>query len=282
MTTYRQQLIDRVGVPVTQAAVTTEFGRTSYLTAGVGAPVVCIHGAGAGAVTWYPSIADIAQNFRVIVPDVIGYGESDKPHAPYDRPYFSAWLRAFLDALGIDKACVVGLSQGGAIALQFALENPHRIEKLVLVDAGALGARPSFWPMISMIWMNVFPSRLATRFNSRYLLQDAANRDPNHGLYSVEVLNKPGGRNAFAQGRGAAVSAMATEDLAKIESTTLIIWGEQDRLFPIEQVRGAAAAIPNATFRTIKQAGHLPLMDKTDVFNELLVSFLMTSETADA
>jgi len=282
MSSLRQKLIDRAGIPIAQCEAATGFGTTSYLSAGTGHPVVCLHGAGAGAVTWYPSIAAIAENFRVIAPDVIGYGESDKPDAPYDRPYFSQWLRDFFEVLEIEKAHVAGLSQGGAIALQFALENPDVVEKLVLVDSAALGAKPSFWPMFSMILMNTFPSDLTNKLNARYLLRDPDNRDPNHGRYSVEVLRMPGGRNAFVQGKGAAVAAMAREDLANIENQTLVIWGENDQLFPVDQVESSIATIPNARLHRIDDAGHLPLMDQPDVFNEILMSFLTAQEEAAA
>ncbi|MEJ2653329.1 MAG: alpha/beta hydrolase [Gammaproteobacteria bacterium] len=233
-----------------------------------------LHGAGAGAVTWYPSITAIAKEFHVIAPDIVGYGESDKPSATYDRPYFSAWLNEFLSALGISKAHIVGLSQGGAIALQFALDYPELVDKLILIDSGALGAKLSFFPFIGMLWMNGSPSRLASRYFSRYLLFNPNNRDPNHAYYSIEILKREGGKNAFFQGRGSAVSAMPEELLGQIKNDTLIIWGENDRMFSIEHGKAAARIMPNATLYRIKNAGHMPLMDQPDILNKALVGFL--------
>ncbi len=156
------------------------------------------------------------------------------------------------------------------------------VEKLVLVDSGALGARPTFWPMLGMIWMNSMPSAAANRFNSRYLLFDPEKRDPNHGYYSIEVLKKPGGKKAFSQGRGAAVSAMSEEALGRIENQTLIIWGEEDLLFSIEHAEAAARVMPNAKLYRIKSAGHLPLMDQPEIFNQRIINFLGTEEGTDA
>ena len=85
------------------------------------------------------------------MPDIIGYGESDKPNALYDRPYFSKWLKDFLLELKISKAHIVGLSQGGAIALQFTIDNPDMVDKLILVDSAGLGAKVPFWALISTI-----------------------------------------------------------------------------------------------------------------------------------
>ena len=236
--------------------------------------MILLHGAGAGAVTWYPSIYTISKNFQVVAPDIVGYGESDKPDAPYNRPYFSKWLKGFLKELKISKAHIVGLSQGGAIALQFAIENPNMVNKLVLVDTAGLGAKVSFWPLIGTIWMNSFPSSMANRFNSRYILDKPINRDPNHSSYSIAVLKYKGGQNAFKQGRGTAVSKISEEFLKQIENETLIIWGENDKLFAVEYGEAAVKIIPNAKLYIIPDAGHLPLMDQPEVFNKILEDFL--------
>ena len=271
---YRKALIDRIDVSVELSQTMAGTVKTAFLSAGDGFPVICLHGAGAGAVTWYPSIGAISKNFHVIAPDIVGYGESDKPDGAYDRAYFSKWLKTFLAALNIPKAHFVGLSQGGAIAIQFVLDHPEMVDKLVLVDTGGLGAQPSLASFIGMLWLNTFPSSLANRFYSRYLLFDPGNRDANHGHYSVEVLKRVGGKKAFRQGRGAAVSAVPADSLRQIEKDTLIIWGENDRLFPMEYGEAAAKVIPNARLHRIPNAGHLPQMDQPEVFNEALCDFL--------
>ncbi|WP_033410999.1 alpha/beta fold hydrolase [Segetibacter koreensis] len=271
---YRKALIDIMEVPLEQRDVTINSVKTVYFLAGNGKPVICLHGAGAGAVTWYPSIGNIAKRFHVIVPDIVGYGESDKPDAPYDRPYFSKWLKEFLNELKIPNAHIVGLSQGGAIALQFTIDNPGMVDKLVLVDSAGLGAKVSFWPLVGTIWMNTFPSSLANRFNSRYILHNPVNRDPNHSCYSVAVLKENGGKKAFQQGRGSAVSKMSDESLRQIKNETLIIWGKEDKLFSVAYGEAAAKIIPNAKLSIIQDAGHLPMMDQPDVFNQILTDFL--------
>ena len=271
---YRKSLIDKIEGLVEQKETTVESVKTAYLTAGSGYPVIFLHGAGAGAVTWYPSIGPVSEKFQVIVPDIVGYGESDKPNAPYDRPYFSKWLKGFLKELKISKAHIVGLSQGGAIALQFTIDNPDMVDKLILVDSAGLGAKVSFWALIGTIWMNNFPSFQANRFNSPFILHKPTNRDPNHSLYSIAVLKEKGGKNAFRQGRGSAVTKISIELLQQIKNETLIIWGENDKLFPIEYGEMATKFISNSKFHSIQNAGHLPLMDQPAIFNKTLMDFL--------
>ncbi len=272
---FRQSLIDKMATAVTQNNMTAGSINTAYLSAGCGQTVVCLHGAGAGGVTWYPSIAPLAKYFHVIAPDIVGFGESDKPDAPYDRPYFAAWLKDFIQKLGLSKVHLVGLSQGGAIALQFAHDYPDMIDKLVLVDTGGMTReKPPLLPFLSMLGMTLFPSALTNRFFSRYLLLSPANRDPDHASYSIEVLKRKDGKKFFTQGRGSAVSAMSEPFLGNIPHETLVIWGEDDRLFPIEQAMDAIKMLPKATLYQIKNAGHLPLMDQTDIFNHALIEFL--------
>lgn len=271
---YRKNLIEKIEESVEQKEITVDSVKTAYLSAGNGYPVIFLHGGGAGAITWYPSIGPISKKFQVIAPDIIGYGESDKPNAPYDRPYFSKWLKSFLKELKISKAHIVGLSQGGAIALQFTIDNPEMVDKLVLVDSAGLGAKASFGSMIGMIWMNSFPSSMANRFNSPYILHTPSKRDPNHSLYSIAVIKDKGGKNAFKQGRGSAVSKIPEELLKQIKNETLIIWGENDKLFSVEYGEATAKIIPNAKLHLIQDAGHLPLIDQTEIFNEILIDFL--------
>lgn len=280
-TNYRQALIDKIETSVTQSYVMAGSIKTACLSSGSGQPLIFLHGAGAGAVTWYPSIGAMSKHFHVIAPDIVGYGESDKPEASYDRAYFSKWLKDFLLAVNIPKAHVVGLSQGGAIALQFVLDNPEMVDKLVLVDAGALGAQPSFASFLGMLWLNSFPSSLANRFYSRFILFNTDNRDSNHAHYSVEIIKRKGGKNAFRQGRGAAVSAISENSLRQIVKDTLIIWGENDQLFSIEHGEAAAKVMPNARLSRIQNAGHLPLMDQPEVFNNTLLGFLIESKKVE-
>jgi 4,5:9,10-diseco-3-hydroxy-5,9,17-trioxoandrosta-1(10),2-diene-4-oate hydrolase len=271
---YRKNLINKIEGLVEEREITCGTIKTAYLSAGNGYPVILLHGAGAGAITWYPSISNVAKDFQVIVPDIVGYGESDKPNAPYDRPYFSKWLKDFLKELNISKAHIVGLSQGGAIALQFTIDNPEMVDKLVLVDSAGFGSTVSFWPFAGLLWMNSFPCSKADRFNSRYILHNPANRDPNHSLYSIAVLKDKGGKNVFKQGKGSAVSKISEESLQKIKNETLIIWGRNDRLFPVEYGVMAAKIIPNAKIHQISEAGHLSMIDQPEIFNKILSDFL--------
>ena len=281
-----KNLIGRIGVPTEQRSVDAGSIKTAYLTAGNGEPVILLHGAGYGAIQWYTVIGALSAHFQIVAPDVVGYGESDKPSAPYDRPFFSAWLQSFVKALSLEKVSLVGTSQGGAIALQYTLDNPEKVNRLVLVNSAGLGkvAQEVPWNVkLSMMWQNLFPSP----GSSQWFLEHHALFDPGKldqamielEEYGREVLRMPGGRRVFWLGRGRAVEPIPVERLGRILHPTLLIWGEVDRSFPLSSARAAAEMMPNAQLRVISKAGHTCFLEKPGEFNEVLLQFLMEGQS---
>jgi len=269
-----ESLTKRIGVPVEKGNISAGAIKTAYIAAGNGQPVVLIHGAVAGGITWYGVIGPLSHHWRVIVPDVVGYGESDKPSAAYDRPYFAAWLRAFLDALDLPKVSLVGSSQGGAIALQFALENPDRVDRLVLADSAGLGKEISLGGILGLMWGNTIPSKVAGWWFNRYLVYDPRSIDAVWAEYKLEVCRMPGGKRVFWQGRGKAVAPIPVEQLRQVIHPTLIIWGKEERFFPLSQAEAAQRVLPRAQLRVIPKAGHIAFFDQPEAFCDLIIRFL--------
>ncbi len=270
----RDDLIRRIGVPVDRKVVNAGTIKTNYLSAGNGQTVLLIHGAGAGAITWHPVIGPLSTYAQVIAPDVVGYGESDKPSAAYDRTYFASWLKDFLDTLGLQTVSIVGSSQGGSIALQFALTYPERVDRLVLANSGSLGKEMSRGGILGLMWSNIFPSSLAGKWLRRYFVHDPKSVDETWAEYSLEVQRMPGGKRAFWQGQGKAVAPMPIEQLGRISHRTLIIWGKEEKFFPLSHAETAQRIMPNAQLYIIPEAGHITFFDQPDIFNNVLKQFL--------
>ena len=115
--------------------------RIHCVAAGNGPPVLLLHGGSldSGQFTYRYTIGPLAQEHRVFAPDWPGYGQSGKPDVEYTMPFYVDFLRRFVDALGLERTSLIGLSMGGATSLGFALRAPERVEKLVLVDSYGLG-----------------------------------------------------------------------------------------------------------------------------------------------
>ena len=118
---------------------TVQDHRVRYWDEGTGAPIVLIHGLANSVLTWRKNIEPLSREFRVIALDLPGHGLSDMPMVRFDLPKGAAFLAAFLDEVGVDRAHLAGNSMGGAIALELALTRPERAASVTLADSAGLG-----------------------------------------------------------------------------------------------------------------------------------------------
>jgi 2-hydroxymuconate-semialdehyde hydrolase len=228
-------------------------------------------------ISWFPVIGSLSARFMVIAPDVVGYGESDKPPAPYDSHYYCSWLSDLMDALGLQKANVVGHSQGGAIALHYALDYPERLDKLAIVDSAGLGRLESVGGLFAMIWYILCPSQKASLRISKYMLY---NSEKSIGLealreYCIEVSRLPGARRAALLSNRLG-SLIPPEQLGYISQETILIWGDQDNFYSVSQAKDAHKSVPECQIRIISNSGHVPFHDQPEEFNNVLMRFLLS------
>jgi 2-hydroxymuconate-semialdehyde hydrolase len=276
--TLRDEILTFYGLSIEHGFIDACGVRTFYLSAGSGPPLVMLHGAGGGGVLWAPVADALRRHFRIIIPDIIGYGESDKPNGPYDRLFFAGWLRGFMDAMGLSKACLVGNSQGGAIAVQFAMDNPARVSRLVLVcPAGLHPLRALGWAaIIDMIRAQFFMSKKSMLRLVRHLVYDISGFPLDSAVRYLEaVAAMPGGKRAFSEGRGRAVRPFKRAELDRVNCPTLILWGTEDRVIRPFAAPMSAPAIAGATVEWIAGAGHTPFIDRPTLFTEHLAEFIL-------
>jgi pimeloyl-ACP methyl ester carboxylesterase len=133
--------------------IQTASGDVSILAAGIGDPVLLLHGLGATKGSFLPTVAALAGSFRTIAPDLPGFGDSFKPlDAPYHPPFFARSVIAVMDALGLERAHVVGNSMGGRVALELGLRYPGRIGRLVLLAPSLAWRRERPWaPFVRLL-----------------------------------------------------------------------------------------------------------------------------------
>jgi 2-hydroxymuconate-semialdehyde hydrolase len=270
---FREELLGQVGVPFDEQRVDAGSVGTTYLEAGSGPPVVLLHGASGGGAVWAPVIGPLSERFRVIVPDMVGYGASDKPRGEYDKRYFSRWLGDFLAALDLRSVHLVGNSSGGCVALQYALDRPESVDRLVLTCSEGFGPLPVL-PQVGIVVLNVVPNLATARWLTGYLAHDASKVDPAVARYVVEVCRMPGGKRVLLRGRGRLVRPFPAEQLRMVDHQTLLLWSRENRFAPVAHAEAARAEMPNARLELIDQAGHLPFLEQPGPFNQALLSFL--------
>jgi pimeloyl-ACP methyl ester carboxylesterase len=269
-----QQLLQLIDPPAEHRFLNANGIRTSYLEAGSGPVLVLLHGAGGGATGWYKVIGPLSAHFRVIAFDKPGYGESDKPWASYSKDFYTSWLAAAMDELGIERFHLVGSSQGGAVGVAFALQFPERLHKLVLVSAGGMSDDWDQTIIPRMILYRLFPTPFWGRLLGSKVMKDPSVAHLTWHRYSMDVLRKPGGRYPFFLGRGKAVQTFTDEELQAVRTPTLVLWGEEEAFFPVAHGERATRLIPDARLVLLPGAGHLPWMEGPERFVEEVEAFL--------
>jgi pimeloyl-ACP methyl ester carboxylesterase len=266
--------------------------RVAYLDVGQGSAVLLIHGMGGSSQTWREVVPHLATRHRVIAPDLLGHGQSDKPRADYSLGAFAVWLRDLLNQLGISRVTLVGHSLGGGVAMQFAHQHPEYVERLVLISSGGLGPelgrtlRLMSAPGAEFVLPIIAPQKVvAAGERLRGWLASAgvrsAQADETWNAYIS--LADPKTRTAFLRTlrsvvdyRGQAVSAFN-----KMHFTaglpTLLIWGEQDRLIPVSHGRDAHEALPGSMLVTLPGVGHFPHVEAPLAVTDTLDEFISTT-----
>jgi pimeloyl-ACP methyl ester carboxylesterase len=230
--------------------------KTVVLTAGRGEPLVFLHGAG----TWhgFKFALPWAEKYRVIIPFHPGFGESgDDPGLSDMHDYFLHYLDLF-DALGIDKLRLVGFSLGGLLAAKFAMEHGRRVERLVLV--GPAGLRGQARPTGDVLSLppEQIPAMLVTNFDviKPYLpegpdLDFMGDRYREGGTLARLLWEHP-------------YDLKISRHLHRLTMPTLLVWGEDDRLIPVQMAEIWRRFIPKADIQIFKGAGHLVLDEKRE------------------
>lgn len=273
---------------------TVEYDGTTihYAEAGSGPVVVLLHGGGPGAsgVSNYSRNIDaLAEHFRVIVPDMPGYGKSSKV-INRDDPFggLAEGVRGLLDRLGIAKASLVGNSYGGAAALRFALEHPQRVERMVLMGPGGVGTTRALPTSGLNCLLDYYsgngPSReKLSKFIKDYLVYDASqvsdeiidlryqsSIDPD--VVANPPLRRPSGLTApLTLWR---MDFTRDSRLKNLQTPTLVVWGAADKVNRPDGGRLLAETMPNCDLLLVSKTGHWVQWERAEFFNAVTRDFL--------
>jgi 2-hydroxy-6-oxo-octa-2,4-dienoate hydrolase len=254
---------------------------TNYLEAGDGDPVVLVHGSGPGVsayANWRQTIPALSQKLRVYALDMVGFGFTARPaDIDYNLKTWTDQLIGFLDALGIERASLVGNSFGGAIALRAATQHPDRVNRLALM--GSVGVPFSITEGLDAVW-GYEPSAEAMRTIMDYFAYDKELLTDGLAEARFQASIAPGFHESysamFPAPRQRWVDAMVTPDeaIAALTHETLVVHGREDRVIPLTNSYRLLELIPRAQLHVFGQCGHWTQIEKSAVFNELVLNFL--------
>jgi pimeloyl-ACP methyl ester carboxylesterase len=273
--------------------------RRAFRIAGSGPALLLIHGVGDNSTTWSTVHSMLAQRFTVIAPDLLGHGQSDKPRADYSVPAYANGMRDLLSVLDIERVTVIGHSLGGGVAMQFAYQFPHLVDRLILVGAGGvtkdvnIALRVASLPMggeaLTLLRLPfVLPALQAMGKAAGMLLgSTGVGRDLPDVLRILRDLPEPTASSAFTRTlravvdwRGQVVTMLDRCYLTESVPVQLI-WGEQDVVIPVSHAQMAHAAMPGSRLEIFKRSGHFPFHDDPDRFVEVVERFIDSTEPAE-
>jgi pimeloyl-ACP methyl ester carboxylesterase len=214
-----------------------------YKCLGEGPTVILLHGGANDWHEWRMNFAFLAQNFRVYALDLPGFGLSESPNTPVSPPWFSSFLRNFMEALSITDTHLIGHSLGGTITLTFTLDFPEMVKKIVLVDSGGLGQ---------------------VNCKGRLL------------LYLIRGVKRIVGKEKIPNFKagGTMEEWLLINRLRELKPPVMIVWGEWDPYYPPSQARLAQSLIPNCQLYVLPRCRHAPHRERPEEFNNLVYQFL--------
>lgn len=251
--------------------------------------VLLLHGLGDEADTWRHLIEPLAANCRVIAPDLPGFARSDKPQIDYTIRFLCEIVLELLDTLAIPAATWIGHSLGAILSQTIALEHPERVDSLVLID-GTLLARAQKLSLQTLLFLvpgvgewlyNRLRKNPQAAYNTLYPYYydldglPQADRDFLFQRVNQRVWSDDQRRAYFSTLRNMASYATKAQKglddrLAQMKIPTLVVWGENDRLFPVENARGLAEIQPTARLVILPQAGHNLQQERPQEFIQAL------------
>jgi 2-hydroxymuconate-semialdehyde hydrolase len=259
--------------------------QTNYHEHGKGEPVLLIHGSGPGVTgwaNWRLTIPALAESFRVIAPDIVGFGYTERPaDVQYNMDTWLNHILGFMDALGIEKAHVVGNSFGGGLALAMAVRAPQRVGRLVLM--GSAGLPFTLTEGLDRVW-GYTPSIDNMRGLLDLFAFDRSRATDDLARMRYEASVRPGIQEAFAQmfpaPRQNGVNALASDAAAikALPHTTLIVHGREDKVIPLATSYELFSMIQKAQIHVFGQCGHWTQIEHAARFNKLICDFFAEAQ----
>ncbi len=253
--------------------------RIHYLEKGEGTPLVLIHGYTSSTYTWKDQFAELAKQYRVIAVDLKGFGFSDKPDGDYSRRAQGEVVARLLDKLNIERAWLVGNSMGGETALNVAADHPEKVLGLVLIDSagvkvqGRTSLAPWYLqlPVVGRLLtaLALTSDRLVRAGLEKSFYDDSKITDERVSAY-YQPLRTLGGQLSATRARAQFELFPVEDKIPLIKAPTLIIWGAEDELIPLEAGRKLNELITGSKLVVFDKCGHVPQEEMPErVLNEI-------------
>lgn len=246
-------------------------------------PIVLIHGTGASLHTFDAWTNDLKKSYRVVRMDLPAYGLTGPfPDHNYSIDHYTAFLKDFLTAMDIKQCVLAGNSLGGQIAWYFTLEQPDRVKKLILIDASGYPKNSKSVPIAFELAQIPVLNKLLTFITPRFVIKASIENVYFDKLKVTDSLVeryfelslREGNRQAFIDRFNSSVNTNAYRNIKNIQQPTLILWGAEDLLIPVENAYKFHEDLPNNTLFILGNSGHTPMEESPAESLDSVMDFL--------
>ena len=246
----------------------------AYTEEGDGEPLIFLHGLGISRADWQYQIEFFREKYCVLAPDFRGHGESEKPDCHYNIPQHASDILAFMDALHINSAHVVGLSMGGMVAFQLAVDAPERLRTMTIVNSGP--ARPNdTFAAKRMLWIRLLTIHLlGMKFFAKKVAENMfVSDDVEAEIESLVAQIASNPKRIYLRNLKSLWGWGVLPQLSQIEIPTLMLTGDQD-YSPISAKQAVVNAMQNAKLVVVKGSGHGTPIEKPEETNRAIDEFI--------
>jgi pimeloyl-ACP methyl ester carboxylesterase len=267
----------------------------NYVDVGSGdrEPVVLVHGLGGQWQNWLENIPRLALDRRVIAMDLPGFGLTPESEGEVTIPGYGRCVNELCDRLGLGPVSLVGNSMGGYIAAEVAIQFPERVARLVLVSAAGISSAETLQAPILTVGRVATAlatnsaarhRRLASRPLTRHVALALVARYPSRLKpdLAYEGFFKGAGKGGFDDALRASLDYDFRDRLPDVKVPTLIVWGEKDSIIPVRDADEYERLISDARKVVMRDTGHIPMAERPQAFNDVLVDFLAETGPAEA
>lgn len=250
--------------------------KVNYKIAGKGMPFLILHGWMGSSNSWIKVQKILAkEGFKVIVPDLPGFGKSQTPPIPWGQKDYSSFILSFIKKLGLNKIILMGHSFGGGLAIEFATSHPERLKILILCDSARIKHKLNFYQKI------VFNlARVGNFLFSKSPLRRFQDLARNIFYYLIRKKDYTKVKGVMRQIFKKIVNVDLTPKLSQIKVKTLIVWGEKDKCTPLEDAYLMKEKILNSTLKIIPRASHTPNLEYPEKLAKVILNFLKSENRA--
>jgi pimeloyl-ACP methyl ester carboxylesterase len=246
-------------------------------------PIVLIHGTGASLHTWEPMVAELKATYRVITLDIPAFGlTGPNPKRDYSSEFYTSFMQDFLKAMGVDSCIIGGNSLGGSIAWNYALSYPESVKKLILIDAAGYPTEAKSMPIAFRIArmpvlkhsLKYLGSRSLAAKSIEDVYADPSRVQPEIVDRYYDMYLREGNRQALLDRMATSFHPDTYLKINTLQMPTLILWGEEDKLIPVENAYRFQKDLPHDTLVILKNLGHVPMEEDPKTTTEVVRSFL--------